>query len=140
MTDSNCIFCKILKGDIPSSTVYEDEDFRVILDVSPVSRGHVLVIPREHYADVCSIPAELSAKVLPLVTKICQAMTQTLGAIGFNLAQNNGAVAGQTVFHFHLHIIPRYAGDEGKLNWAAQEADAEELKELAVKLREQLQK
>ena len=108
MTDDNCIFCKIANGVIPSTTLYEDEQFRVILDLGPASRGHALILPKLHFADVCDLDEEIAAKVLPLGAKIGAAMKKSLGCSGFNLVQNNGESAGQTVFHFHMHIIPRY--------------------------------
>ena len=111
MKDSNCIFCKIAAGEIPSKTIYEDGDFRVILDISPASKGHALIIPKEHYADIYGLPDDLAGKVMVLAKKLAAHMTEALGCDGFNLLQNNGEVAGQTVFHFHMHLIPRYQGD-----------------------------
>ena len=100
MTDSNCIFCKIARGEIPSATVYEDSEFRVILDLGPASRGHALILPKEHFKDLCELDEQVAAKVLPLAGKIGAAMKQALGCAGFNVVQNNGETAGQTVFHF----------------------------------------
>ena len=105
---SDCIFCKIAAGEIPSATIYEDDDFRVILDMGPATRGHALILPKKHFADVTEISEETAAKVLPLAAKIGTAMKKSLGCAGFNLVQNNGTAAGQTVFHFHVHVIPRY--------------------------------
>ena len=99
MKDSNCIFCKIANGEIPSSAIYEDEDFRVILDLGPAAKGHALILPKEHFKDVCELDAAIAAKVLPLGAKIGAAMMKGLGCAGFNLVQNNGEAAGQTVFH-----------------------------------------
>lgn len=117
--NENCIFCKIIKGDIPSSTIYEDEDFKVILDISPAAKGHALILPKEHYANIYELPEELAAKVMVLAKKLAAHMTEKLGCDGFNLVQNNGEVAGQTVFHFHLHLIPRYSDGDNKdvLRW-----------------------
>lgn len=117
--NENCIFCKIISGEIPSSTIYEDEDFKVILDISPASKGHALILPKEHYANIYELPEELAAKVMVLAKKLATHMTEKLGCDGFNLVQNNGEVAGQTVFHFHLHLIPRYENGENKdvLTW-----------------------
>ena len=106
MKDSSCIFCKIANGEIPSTTLYEDDNFRVILDLGPASRGHALILPKEHFADVCALPEQLAAKALPLGARIGAAMKKALGCDGFNLVQNNGEAAGQTVFHFHMHVIP----------------------------------
>ena len=118
MKDSNCIFCKIANGEIPSSTIYEDEDFRVILDLGPAAKGHALILPKEHFKDVCELDAAIAAKVLPLGAKIGAAMMKGLGCAGFNLVQNNGTAAGQTVFHFHMHVIPRYEGGPEMVTWA----------------------
>lgn len=113
----NCIFCKIAAGEIPSATLYEDEDFRVILDLGPASKGHALILLKEHYANIYEIPDELAGKVMKLAKKMASAMTKALGCDGFNLVQNNGEAAGQTVFHFHMHLIPRYKDDNVGLTW-----------------------
>ena len=134
MKDSNCIFCKIANGEIPSATVYEDDDFRVILDMGPASRGHALILPKEHFADVCALDEKTAAKVLPLGAKIGSAMKRSLGCAGFNLVQNNGEAAGQTVFHFHIHLIPRYEGDEVGLGWKMGELTDEVRDEILSKL------
>ena len=130
MTDDNCIFCKIANGVIPSTTLYEDEQFRVILDLGPASRGHALILPKLHFADVCDLDEEIAAKVLPLGAKIGAAMKKSLGCTGFNLVQNNGESAGQTVRHFHLHLIPRYDDDKQNINWVPQEPSQEELENI----------
>ena len=117
MTDKECIFCKIAGGEIPSSTVYEDEDFRVILDLGPASKGHALILPKQHFKDLCELDPAIAAKALPLAGKIGAAMKKALGCTGFNVVQNNGEIAGQTVFHFHIHLIPRYKDDQQNLTW-----------------------
>ena len=129
MKDSNCIFCKIVTGEIPSKTIYEDQEFRVILDISPATKGHALIIPKEHYANIYELPDEMAGKVMVLAKKLASHMTETLGCDGFNLVQNNGEVAGQTVFHFHMHLIPRYQGDgnQDKICWNHLELSQEEL-------------
>ena len=134
MRDDNCIFCKIAGGEIPSSTLYEDEDFRVVLDLGPAARGHALILPKEHYADVTELPAEKAAKVLPLGAKIGTAMKKGLGCAGFNLVQNNGTAAGQTVFHFHVHVIPRYEGGPDIVSWTPGENTDEERKEIVEEI------
>ena len=91
MKDKDCIFCKIANGEIPSATIYEDEDFRVILDLGPASRGHALILPKEHFKDVCELDEKVAARVLPLAAKIGAAMKEALGCAGFNLVQNNGS-------------------------------------------------
>lgn len=113
----NCIFCKIAKGEIPSATLYEDEDFRVILDLGPASKGHALILPKEHAANIYELPDEIAAKAFVLAKKMASSLTEALQCDGFNVLQNNGTVAGQTVFHFHMHLIPRYEGDEVGLTW-----------------------
>lgn len=138
MKDHNCIFCKIANGEIPSSTVYEDGDFRVILDLGPAAKGHALILPKSHFKDVCELDQETAAKVLPLGAKIGMAMKKSLGCVGFNLVQNNGEAAGQTVFHFHVHVIPRYEGGPSIVTWTQGEESPEELAETAEKIREAL--
>ncbi len=118
MRDENCIFCKIANGEIPAATVYEDENFRVILDLGPASKGHALILPKEHYANIYEMPEEWMAKAFILAKKMAEKLTKALGCDGFNLVQNNGTAAGQTVFHFHIHLIPRYEGDQVGLTWA----------------------
>lgn len=115
----NCIFCKIANGEIPSATLYEDEDFRVILDLGPASKGHALVLPKEHAANIYELPDELAAKAMVVAKKVAAALQEGLKCDGLNIVQNNGELAGQTVFHFHIHIIPRYEGDKEsvRLTW-----------------------
>lgn len=115
MTD--CIFCKIAAGEIPSATIYEDDEFRVILDLGPASKGHALILPKSHAANIYELPDELAAKAMVLAKKMATEMTDALQCDGFNIVQNNGELAGQTVFHFHMHLIPRYNGDNVKLGW-----------------------
>lgn len=117
MMDENCIFCKIANGQIPSATVYEDEDFRVILDLGPASKGHALILPKEHAANLFELPEKYAARVLPVAQKVGKKLYDGLGCDGFNLVQNNGECAGQTVFHFHMHLIPRYQGDTVSVGW-----------------------
>lgn len=117
MRDENCIFCKIAAGEIPSATLYEDEDFRVILDLGPASKGHALILPKEHYANLYELDDEVAAKVLVLAKKMTNVLKDILGCDGYNILQNNGEVAGQTVFHFHMHLIPRYKEDDVTIGW-----------------------
>ena len=114
----NCIFCKIAAGDIPSATIYEDNDFRVILDIEPASKGHALILPKEHYANLYELSDELAAKALIVAKKVITKMTGILGCDGYNVVQNNGEAAGQTVFHFHIHLIPRYKDDNVNIGWS----------------------
>ena len=128
----NCIFCKIAAGEIPSATIYEDEDFRVILDIEPASKGHALILPKEHYANLYELPDELAAKVLVVAKKVIAQMTEIVGCDGYNVLQNNGEAAGQTVFHFHTHLIPRYKEDDVTITWNHGKL-TEELKEITIK-------
>lgn len=129
MKDTNCIFCKIANGEIPSKTLYEDEAFRVILDLGPASKGHALILPKDHYANLYELPEEDAGAVMKLAKRMATQMTERLGCEGFNLVQNNGELAGQTVFHFHMHLIPRYRDDGQKIGWKPQEVSQEELEE-----------
>lgn len=136
MADKDCIFCKIANGEIPSATIYENSDFRVILDVAPANRGHALIIPKEHFKDIFDIDAVTAGKLFSLATEVARAMKSVLHCDGLNIVQNNGLIAGQTVFHFHLHLIPRYEGDGIKLTWEQHESDSTDLQELARETRE----
>ncbi len=113
----NCIFCKIANGEIPSATLYEDENFRVILDLGPASKGHALILPKKHAANLFELPDETASKAIVLAKKIAATLQEGLHADGVNLVQNNGEAAGQTVFHFHIHIIPRYKNDTVNVTW-----------------------
>lgn len=113
----NCIFCKIASGEIPAATLYEDDLFRVILDLGPASKGHALILPKNHYANLYEIPDELVRKAMVLAKKMGTALKEALGCDGLNVVQNNGEAAGQTVFHFHMHLIPRYQDDQVGLSW-----------------------
>ena len=111
MKDDNCIFCKIANGTIPSRTLHEDEDFRVILDLNPATKGHALILPKEHFKNLYEIDDSTASKALVLARDMAVNMTEKVGCDGFNIIQNNNEVAGQTVFHFHIHLIPRYNDD-----------------------------
>ena len=130
MKDNNCIFCKIAAGEIPSKTIYEDDMFRVILDLNPATKGHGLILPKNHYANLYELPEETAGEVMKLAKKMAGVMTDKLKCDGFNLVQNNGEQAGQTVFHFHMHMIPRYQADGQKIGWKPQDATQEELEEI----------
>ena len=111
MKKDDCIFCKIAAGEIPSRKIYEDKDLIAIMDLSPTSKGHSLIIPKEHYTNIYDIDEEIAGKVMKTAKKLATKMTVALNCDGFNLLQNNGETAGQTMFHFHMHLIPRYEGD-----------------------------
>ena len=117
----NCIFCKIIAGEIPSTTVYEDEDFKAILDVNPAARGHVIILPKHHADDVFSLEDSQAEKIFPVAKKIATALKKTYQCDGVNILQNNGEAAGQTVFHLHIHIVPRYQDDKVMIEWEPKE-------------------
>lgn len=127
MKDDTCIFCKIANGEIPSKTLFEDEKFRVILDLAPAAKGHALILPKEHFANIYELPEEMAADVIKLAKRMAVRMTEKLSCDGFNLVQNNGEIAGQTVFHYHMHLIPRYEGDGQKIGWKPGSPSQEEL-------------
>lgn len=137
MKQDNCIFCKLANGDIPTNTIFEDEDFRVFLDAGPATKGHALVVPKDHYADVYEIDAEILGKAAKVAQKVIKHATEVLGCEGYNIVQNNGEVAGQTVFHFHMHLIPRYKDmdNSNMISWVPGSMDGEEAKELCEKLK-----
>ena len=130
MRKDNCIFCKIANGEIPSKTLYEDDRFRVILDLGPATKGHALILPKDHYADIFELPEQSAGDVMRVAKKMVLKMKEKLGCEGFNLVQNNGDLAGQTVFHFHMHLIPRYRADGQTIAWKPQEVSDEELEEI----------
>ena len=136
--DNNCIFCKIAGGEIPSSTIYEDDMFRVILDLSPATKGHALIIPKEHMANVFEMDEATAGKVFVLASRIAKAMKEALHCDGLNIVQNNGEIAGQTVFHFHM--IPRYEGDNQNINWVPGTSEAAERDAVANQIRAALNK
>ncbi|MBQ6806927.1 MAG: HIT family protein [Lachnospiraceae bacterium] len=136
MRDDNCIFCKIANGDIPSKTIYEDENFRVILDLAPAAKGHALILPKNHYANLYELPDDTASKVMLLAKKMATQMTEKLQCDGFNLVQNNGEVAGQTVFHFHMHLIPRYKDDNQEIGWNPGNPSQEELEAIRKQIAE----
>lgn len=127
MKKDDCIFCKIANGEIPSKTIYEDEMFRAILDLGPATKGHALILPKEHADNLFELPEDTASVIMSVAKKIAAKMQANLKCDGLNLVQNNGEVAGQTVMHFHLHMIPRYTEDGQKIGWVPGESTAEEL-------------
>ena len=123
----DCIFCKIAAGEIPSNTIYEDDSYRVILDLGPATKGHALILPKENADNLYELPLEIAAQVLPTAQKVAEKMRANLHCDGLNLVQNNGEIAGQTVMHFHMHMIPRYENDGQKIQWKPGEPSGEEL-------------
>lgn len=136
MKMDDCIFCKLANGEFPTNSIYEDDKFNVILDLAPATKGHALILPKEHYANLYEIPEDLLAEAVKLAKKLAMHMTDVLKCDGFNLVQNNGECAGQTVFHFHLHLIPRYTDDGQQLLWDPKNPSKEELKEICELLAE----
>lgn len=134
MKNNDCIFCKITNGEIPSVTIYEDELFQVILDRGPASKGHALIIPKEHYEDLYDLSEEMTAKAFVLAKKLTAKMTKVLTCDGFNIVQNNKEASGQTVFHFHIHLIPRFLNDDAKVGWNVHGITDEEMQEIAKQL------
>ncbi|MBU9712647.1 HIT family protein [Evansella tamaricis] len=141
MTGSDCIFCKIVHGDIPSAKVYEDDKVLAFLDLSQVTKGHTLVIPKKHEENVYELSHDTSSNLFQAVPKIARALKATYGPVGMNILNNNGEEAGQSVFHYHLHLLPRYGkGDGFGAVWHDHSskysgADLEEMaKEIAAKL------
>jgi len=139
MKKDDCIFCKLANGDIPTNTIYENEEFRVIMDASPATKGHALVLPKDHYADIYEIDPDVLGRAIQVGQKVVKHATKVLGCEGYNLMQNNGEVSGQTVFHFHLHMIPRYENMDNTnlLSWTPGTSTSEELKELSESLKVQ---
>lgn len=127
MKETNCIFCKIANGEIPSKTLYEDDNFRIILNLGPATKGHALILPKEHYANLFELPEETAGEAMKVAKKMADKMMKRLGCEGLNVVQNNGEMAGQTVFHFHMHLIPRYRTDGQSIGWKPQEVSQEEL-------------
>lgn len=127
MKKDDCIFCKIANGEIPSRKLYEDDNFTVIMDMGPATKGHSLILPKEHYANIYEMPEDLAGEAMKVARKMAVKMTAALHADGFNIVQNNGEAAGQTVFHFHMHLIPRYKDGKSCVTWEPQTMPAEEL-------------
>lgn len=131
MIREDCIFCKLANGVIPTNTVYEDDDFRVIMDVSPASKGHCLVVTKQHFDNALTADSDILSKAMVVAAGIGKAAVKVLKCDGVNILQNNGVAAGQTVFHLHLHVIPRWKEDGLNLNWNPSQADAQELADTA---------
>jgi len=120
---ADCIFCKIVKGELPCTRIYEDDDTLAFLDIGPIVKGHCLVIPKRHYDPITAIPEEDLKNLILSVQKVASAIKNGLAADGLNITQANGAVAGQVVPHVHFHVIPRFEGDGHSWNWNAKAYD-----------------
>lgn len=125
MKKDDCIFCKLANGDIPTNSLYEDDVVKVIFDANPAANGHVLILPKEHFDNIYELDDDTAAHIFKVATKISKAYRKALSFDGLNIVQNNGEVAGQTVFHFHMHIIPRIKGDMVNVGWKPGQADAD---------------
>lgn len=134
MRKDDCIFCKIANGEIPSATLYEDDEFRVILDLGPAAKGHALILPKDHYANLYEIDDEVAGRAFKLAKKMVIKMTEALGCDGYNIVQNNGTAAGQTVFHFHMHLIPRYENDNAGFGWNTGKLTDEDKDDILAKI------
>ena len=134
--DKDCLFCKLANGIFDTNIVYEDENFTAIMDISPAAMGHVIVLSKKHAKNIFEMPAELIGEGHKVAQKIAKAIKEVTGCDGVNILQNNEAAAGQTVFHYHIHVIPRFENDEIKIKWTLNEVTAEELKDMANKLSE----
>lgn len=135
MANTDCIFCKIANGEIPSRTLYEDGDFRVIFDISPASKGHAIILPKKHAANIFEISEEDASKIYVVAKKAATALSEELQCDGINILQNNGEAAGQSVFHLHMHIIPRYKDDTVNIKWKPGVPDEALLDRLSEKLK-----
>lgn len=130
MKKDDCIFCKLANGVIPTNSLYEDDVVKVIFDAGPASSGHVLILPKEHFDNVYALDDDTAAHVFQVAVKVAKALKEGLNLEGLNIVQNNGEIAGQTVFHFHMHIIPRYKGDTVNVGWKPGEVTDEEVEKI----------
>ena len=135
MTDSDCIFCKIIEGEIPSFKLYEDDETLSFMDINPASEGHALVIPKEHATNVHAVSDAAISATVRTAKKVASAVEATLNPDGINLVQCNGAAAAQSIFHFHMHVLPRSEGDDLKLNWGLKPGDMDAIGGLAERIR-----
>ena len=140
MKKEDCIFCKIANGEIPSTTIFEDEYHRVFFDIAPASKGHCLIVPKDHYDNIFDLEEQAAGRLFGLAHKVAVSLRNELNCEGMNIVQNNGEIAGQTVFHFHMHLIPRYAGDTVNVGWKQGEAYMEEIKDLSDKVKASIEK
>ncbi len=133
-----CIFCSIVAGDIPAIKVYEDAGILSFMDINPGNPGHLLVIPKQHYRNIFDIPAETAGKIMGVGAKLAGVIKDVLNPDGLNLFQSSEAAAFQSVFHFHLHLLPRWEGDSLLLPWKPKPGDMDEIRKVAAQLQERL--
>ena len=134
----SCIFCKIVDGQIPSTTIFEDDNVKVILDIAPAAKGHAILLVKQHTANIFELDSELAGKVFSVVPKVATALKEELGCDGMNILQNNGETAGQTVFHLHIHFIPRWNEDSIQIKWTPGGYEEGEAEKLAKAVRERI--
>lgn len=138
MKKQDCVFCRIISGEIPSATIYENSKFKVIMDIAPANKGHVLILPKEHYDNIYDIDTATAGELFELAAMTARALKSVLDCDGMNILQNNGTVAGQTVFHFHMHIIPRYEGDTVNIGWKELSYEDGEMEQLREAIRKEM--
>lgn len=131
----NCIFCKIIKGEIPSAKVYEDKDVFSFLDIMPANKGHCLIIPKKHYESLIGIPDDYLSAMIKAAKKVAKALTLSVGNGAYNIMMNNGKEAGQLVGHAHIHIIPRFKNDRLRLKWSHKKYNDKELESIQEKIK-----
>jgi len=131
---NDCIFCKIINGEIPSATIYEDSEFKIILDRFPANPGHVLILPKTHAENIFELNEATGAKLFALAIKTANLLNEHLAPHGLNVLQNNGAAAGQTVNHFHMHLIPRYTNDDISIKWNTLQLTDADIEDIRSKL------
>lgn len=136
MKKEDCIFCKLANGDIPTNAIYEDDTVKAIFDLSPASKGHIIILTKEHFDNVFSIDESTVGHVYKVAAKLASCINEALDCEGINILQNNGEISGQTVFHFHVHIIPRYKADTVKVGWVPGKIASEEIEELSLLIKE----
>jgi len=133
--DADCLFCKIIAGEIPCFNLFENDETLAFMDINPANEGHALVIPKEHSRDVHAVSGAAITATVTTAKKIAAAIDKTLNPDGLNLLQCNGPAAAQSVFHFHMHVLPRLEGDELKLNWGLKPGDMDAIGALAERIR-----
>lgn len=136
--EDNCIFCKLANGNIPATTVFEDDYLRAIMDISPANKGHIIILPKSHAENIFTLEEIYVEKAFVLAKKLALSVKEVLGCDGVNILQNNGEAAGQTVFHFHVHVIPRFKADDITMAWKPQTYQEGEANNLAQKIHEKL--
>jgi histidine triad (HIT) family protein len=139
MSAEDCIFCKIIKGEIPCFKLYEDDHTLAFMDINPAHEGHALVVPKAHAGDLLTIEPEAIAAVAVTARRVARAVDATLAPDGLNLLQCNGEAAGQSVFHLHMHVLPRAGGDGLKMNWGVKPGDMNAIGVLAARIRDNIE-